>query len=43
MNGLTWVYLRAPWGQFLEVVSTDGPLGYETAGGPKMWSPVRTP
>ena len=39
MEGLTWVYLRAPWGQFLELVSMSGPLGYEAAGGPKMWSP----
>jgi catechol 2,3-dioxygenase-like lactoylglutathione lyase family enzyme len=42
MKGLTWVYLRAPWGQFLEVVSADGPLGYESAGGPKMWSPIHS-
>ncbi len=40
MEGLTWVYLRSPWGQFLEIVSTDGPLGYEREGGPKAWSPV---
>lgn len=40
MAGLTWVYLRAPWGQFLELVSMDGPLGYEAEGGPKAWSPV---
>ena len=40
MEGLTWVYLRAPWGQFLELVSMDGPLGYEKDGGPKAWSPV---
>ena len=40
MEGLTWVYLRAPWGQFMELVSTTGPLGYEKAGGPKMWAPA---
>jgi catechol 2,3-dioxygenase-like lactoylglutathione lyase family enzyme len=40
MKGLTWLYLRAPWGQFLEIVSMDGPLGYEAEGGPKLWSPV---
>jgi catechol 2,3-dioxygenase-like lactoylglutathione lyase family enzyme len=40
MKGLTWVYLRSPWGQFLEIVSADGPLGYESAGGPSMWSPI---
>lgn len=40
MEGLTWVYLKAPWGQFLELVSMDGPLGYERDGGPKAWSPV---
>lgn len=39
MEGLTWVYLRSPWGQFMELVSTTGPMGYEKAGGPKMWSP----
>ncbi len=40
MSGLTWVYLRSPWGQFFEVVSVEGPMGYERDGGPKMWSPV---
>ncbi|CAN7753467.1 MULTISPECIES: VOC family protein [unclassified Ensifer] len=40
MEGLTWLYLKAPWGQFLEVVSMPGPLGYEQAGGPVQWSPV---
>ena len=40
MQGLTWLYLRAPWGQFLELVSMNGALGYERAGGPKQWSPV---
>lgn len=40
MSGLTWVYLRAPWGQFFEVVSLSEPMGYERQGGPKMWSPV---
>lgn len=40
MSGLTWVYLRTPWGQFLELVSRSGPLGYENDGGAKLWSPV---
>jgi catechol 2,3-dioxygenase-like lactoylglutathione lyase family enzyme len=39
MKGLTWVYLRAPWGQFLELVSIEGHMGYEDEGGPKLWSP----
>lgn len=39
MEGLTWCYLRTPWGQFLEIVSMDGPLGAERAGGPPQWSP----
>ena len=39
MDGLVWCYLRAPWGQYLEILSSDGPLGYEAAGGPKMYSP----
>ena len=39
MLGLTWVYLKTPWGQFLELVSTTGPLGYERSDGPRMWSP----
>lgn len=39
MEGLVWLYLRAPWGQYLEVLSADGPLGYEAAGGPRMYSP----
>jgi catechol 2,3-dioxygenase-like lactoylglutathione lyase family enzyme len=40
MAGLTWLYLRAPWGQFLEIVSMDGPLGYARDGGPRLWSPL---
>jgi hypothetical protein len=39
MQGLTWVYLKTPWGQFLELVSATGPLGYERSDGPRMWSP----
>ncbi|MDQ1849966.1 VOC family protein [Gemmobacter fulvus] len=39
MAGLTWCYLKAPWGQFLEIVSMDGPLGAERAGAPAQWSP----
>lgn len=40
MEGLTWCYLRAPWGLLLEIVSSDGPLGAERAGQPAPWSPV---
>ncbi|MCW5711845.1 VOC family protein [Shinella yambaruensis] len=40
MEGLTWCYLKAPWGQFLEIVSMAGPLGAERAGGPAQWSPA---
>ena len=40
MEGLTWCYFQAPWGQFLEIVSMDGPLGAERAGGPAQWSPA---
>lgn len=39
MDGLVWMYLRAPWGQYFEVLSAAGPLGYEKDGGPKMYSP----
>lgn len=39
MDGLVWIYLRAPWGQYLEIVSQDRPLGYEAAGGPALWTP----
>lgn len=39
MEGLTWCYLKAPWGTFLEIVSMDGPLGAERAGGHPQWSP----
>ncbi|MEX0345954.1 MAG: VOC family protein [Rhizobiaceae bacterium] len=39
MDGLVWLYLRSPWGQYFEVVSADRPLGYEAEGGPKMYSP----
>lgn len=39
MTGLTWIYLRAPWGQFIELVSRSGPLGYEEGGGPTLWAP----
>ena len=40
LDGLTWVYFRAPWGQFLELVSIKGSLAYEKNGGPKLWSPA---
>lgn len=39
MDNLVWLYLRSPWGQYLEIVSNAGPLGYETDGGPKLWTP----
>ncbi|MFV0385732.1 VOC family protein [Paracoccus sp. (in: a-proteobacteria)] len=39
MGNLVWLYLRAPWGQYLEIVSHNGPLGYEAAGGPRLWTP----
>ena len=39
MDNLVWLYLRAPWGQYLEIVSQNGPLGYEADGGPKLWTP----
>jgi catechol 2,3-dioxygenase-like lactoylglutathione lyase family enzyme len=41
MAGLTWCYLQAPWGQYLEIVSMDGPLGAERDGQPAQWSPVK--
>ena len=41
LQGLDWVYLKAPWGQFLELVSmTHGPLGYESTSATKLWSPL---
>ncbi|MCV2870331.1 VOC family protein [Defluviimonas sp. WL0002] len=40
MENLVWLYLRAPWGQYLEIVSNNGPLGYEAAGGPTLWTPA---
>ena len=40
MAGLTWCYLRAPWGQYLEIVSMDGPLGHERDGSLAQWSPA---
>jgi len=39
MDNLVWLYLRSPWGQYLEIVSTNGPLGYEAEAGPKLWTP----
>lgn len=39
MDNLVWLYLRSPWGQYLEIVSDNGPLGYEADGGPKLWTP----
>lgn len=39
MDNLVWLYLRAPWGQYLEIVSMAGPLGYEAGGGPRLWTP----
>jgi catechol 2,3-dioxygenase-like lactoylglutathione lyase family enzyme len=41
MEGLNWVYFQTPWGQFMELVSAEGPLGSERAGGPALWSPAR--
>jgi catechol 2,3-dioxygenase-like lactoylglutathione lyase family enzyme len=40
LEGLTWCYLQAPWGQFLEIISVDGQLAAERAGNPLQWSPV---
>lgn len=40
LEGLTWCYLQAPWGQFLEIVSMEGPLAAERSGNPALWSPV---
>lgn len=39
MRGLTWCYLRTPWGQYLEIVSMQGPLAAERDGNPAQWSP----
>ncbi|WP_120633594.1 VOC family protein [Ruegeria sp. EL01] len=39
MDQLVWMYLRAPWGQYLEIVSADGPLGYEAEGEQRLWTP----
>ena len=39
MKNLVWLYLRCPWGQYLEIVSDRGALGYEADGGPKLWTP----
>ncbi len=39
MAGLAWLYLRTPWGQYLEVLSITKPLGYEADDRPKMYSP----
>ena len=41
MDQLVWMYLRSPWGQYLEIVSANGPLGYEADGGPKLWTPSK--
>ncbi len=38
--GLTWCYLRAPWGLWLEIVSVSGPLGHERSGSLPQWWPV---
>ncbi|MBB3544937.1 MULTISPECIES: VOC family protein [unclassified Rhizobium] len=40
MEGLTWLYLRSPWGQFLELVSMNGPLGCARDGVQQLWSPL---
>lgn len=39
MDQLVWMYLRSPWGQYIEIVSSNGPLGYEADGGSKLWTP----
>ncbi|MEM1400800.1 MAG: VOC family protein [Pseudomonadota bacterium] len=38
-DGLTWGYVIAPWGQYLELFSYDT-LGYEVEAETKMWTPA---
>jgi catechol 2,3-dioxygenase-like lactoylglutathione lyase family enzyme len=38
LEGLTWVYFKAPWGQSMEIVS-GGVLGYEAGTDKRLWSP----
>ena len=39
MEGLTWVYFLAPWGQQLELVSYPNGQGYERQTERRMWDP----
>jgi catechol 2,3-dioxygenase-like lactoylglutathione lyase family enzyme len=39
MEGLTWVYFMAPWGQQLELVSYPDGQGYEKATNRRLWDP----
>ncbi|WP_298852818.1 VOC family protein [uncultured Ruegeria sp.] len=39
MDRLVWMYLRAPWGQYIEIVSAKGPLGYEAEASELLWTP----
>ena len=43
MDGLIWLYFRTPWGQFLEIVSTDQRSGNEKTEIRKMYSPRLDP
>lgn len=39
LEGLTWVYLRTPWGQYLELVSTARRLAGEAGVSTPLWYP----
>lgn len=40
LDGFSWIYFRAPWGQLLEIASFDK-LGYEKDTPYRLWRPER--
>ena len=42
-NDRPYSALRAPWGQYIEILSVDRPLVYESEGGPRMYSTKSDP
>jgi catechol 2,3-dioxygenase-like lactoylglutathione lyase family enzyme len=40
-TGVTWIYVRAPWGLQLELISYPEPMAYEATASVVLWSPSK--
>jgi len=40
-TGVTWIYVRAPWGLQLELISYPEPMAYEADADVVLWSPSK--